>query len=280
MNQCIHTYLRVCNTNPQPPGIADFIRGTICLFQECQKYKYTFLLNNSHPIFQYLRPHPQLTSEQHSYVHEFIPGSSFYLYNDIYAALVQAFDMNESFSCISNSFYTRINNEMCHWGPIQNDCKQFLKDLFVPTDEMNQYIQDIFTTININCGRPYRVIHLRFGDDYIHQGTFDENRLAVFCEKIQTIIMDGSQYILLTDSVTMGSVLKEKIPSLFYYNNKKVHLGDLRTPLHISDFNELDGVRDTMADFFILSKSEKIYSNGSGFSLIHSLIHDIEYNGV
>jgi hypothetical protein len=144
MNQCIHTYLRVCNTNPQPPGIADFIRGTICLFQECQKYKYTFLLNNSHPIFQYLRPHPQLTSEQHSYVHEFIPGSSFYLYNDIYAALIQAFDMNESFSCISNSFYTRINNEMCHWGPIQNDCKQFLKDLFVPTDEMNQYIQDIF----------------------------------------------------------------------------------------------------------------------------------------
>jgi hypothetical protein len=57
-------------------------------------------------------------------------------------------------------------------------------------------------------------------------------------------------------------------------------LGDLRTPSHISDFNELDGVRDTMADFFILSKSEKIYSNGSGFSLIHSLIYDIEYNGV
>ena len=42
--KCIHTYLRICNTNPQPPGIADFIRGTICLFQECQKYNYTFLL--------------------------------------------------------------------------------------------------------------------------------------------------------------------------------------------------------------------------------------------
>ena len=80
---------------------------------------------------------------------------------------------------------------MCHWGPIQDDCKQFLKELFTPTDEMSQYIQDIFTMMKIDIGRPYRVIHLRFGDDYIHQGIFDENRLTSFCEKIQNIIMDG-----------------------------------------------------------------------------------------
>jgi len=29
---CIHKYLTKCNTNPQPPGIADFLRGTQTLF--------------------------------------------------------------------------------------------------------------------------------------------------------------------------------------------------------------------------------------------------------
>jgi hypothetical protein len=278
--KCIHTYLTVCNTNSQPPGIADFIRGTICLFQECKKFNYKLLLNNSHPIFKYLSSHPRVTSEKHSYVHELIPGSSFHLYNDIYRSLVQVFEKGESFSCISNSFYTRVNDEMCHWGHINNDCKHFLKELFTPTDEMRQYIQRLFDILHIDCMRSYRVIHLRFGDDYIHQGTFNENRLAIFCEKIQNLISEGSQYILLTDSVVMGSLLKEKNPGLFYYDNKKIHLGDLKSPSHIADFNQLDGVRDTMADFFILSKAEKIYSNGSGFSLVHSLIYDIEYNAI
>jgi hypothetical protein len=278
--KCIHTYLQVCNTNPWPPGIADFIRGTICLFKECQKYNYTFLLNNSHPIFKFLNRHPQMTLEQHKLVYEFIPNESVYLYKNIYDAVIQVFERNESFSCICNSFYTHTNNEMSNWGPINNDCKQFLKDIFIPNDEMSEYIKTIFDIIKIDSSRPYRVIHLRFGDNYILYGGIDENLLEIFYDRIQNIISDGSQYILLTDSDTMGAKLHEKNPSLFYYNNKKIHLGYLIKPSHINDFNTLDGVRDTMADFFILSKAEKIYSNGSGFSVVHSLIYDIEYNGL
>jgi hypothetical protein len=278
--KCIHSYLQVCSTNPQPPGIADFIRGTICLFQECQKYNYTFLLNNSHPIYKFIQSSPIMTSEQHSSVYEFIPGSSFYLYNDIYTAVVDAFKTTKSFSCISNSFYTRINDDMHNWGPLSDRCKQFLKRVFIPTDDMLLHIQSVFDILKINTGLPYKVIHLRCGDDFIHQGLFDENKLIEFYDKIQYIVSDDSQYILLTDSCIMGSMLKEKIPSLFYYENNKIHLGDLRTPTNKVDFNMINGVRDTMTDFFILSKAEKIYSNGSGFSLIHSLIYDIEYNGL
>jgi hypothetical protein len=29
--KCIHNYLTKCSTNPQPPGFADFLRGTIAL---------------------------------------------------------------------------------------------------------------------------------------------------------------------------------------------------------------------------------------------------------
>ncbi len=29
---CIHRYLTECASNPQPPGMADFIRGTIATY--------------------------------------------------------------------------------------------------------------------------------------------------------------------------------------------------------------------------------------------------------
>jgi hypothetical protein len=30
--QCIHKYLNICKTNPQPPGFGDFLRGSIALY--------------------------------------------------------------------------------------------------------------------------------------------------------------------------------------------------------------------------------------------------------
>ena len=39
---CIHKYLTTCKTIPQPPGLADFIRGSIALFNYSKKYNYDF----------------------------------------------------------------------------------------------------------------------------------------------------------------------------------------------------------------------------------------------
>jgi hypothetical protein len=204
-------------------------------------------------------------------VYEFIPSHyNSYSYDNIDNHLNTIFNTYQSFSCISNAFYTRVGNNMYNWGEIPLECKQFLKEVFIPNDEMNTYIKHIFDLLQIDCLCPYKIIHLRFGDDYLHNERFDEYTCNMFCEKIKNII-DNSQYILLTDSDKMGCAIKEKIPELFYYSNKKIHLGDLKS------LDKINSIKDTMADFFILSKAEKIYSNGSGFSNFNSLLYDINY---
>ena len=52
---CVHKYLSNCTTNPQPPGFADFLRGTITLYNLSQQYNYNLYVDNSHIIFKYLK---------------------------------------------------------------------------------------------------------------------------------------------------------------------------------------------------------------------------------
>ncbi len=42
LKTCIHQYLTKCKTNPQPPGFADFLRGTRTLYLLSKKYDYIF----------------------------------------------------------------------------------------------------------------------------------------------------------------------------------------------------------------------------------------------
>ena len=57
---CVHKYLTQCSTNPQPPGFADFLRGTIALYIFSKKYNYQLLLDGSHPVFTCLKPNKNI----------------------------------------------------------------------------------------------------------------------------------------------------------------------------------------------------------------------------
>ena len=73
----------------------------------------------------------------------------------------------------------------------------------------------------------------------------------------------------------MANEIKKQNPELFYWDNKKIHIGDL------TNDDVKQGVNDTMVDFFIMSKCDRMFCyafNGiSGFSKIVSLIFDKEY---
>ena len=55
MPTVVHKYKTKCTLNPQPPGLADFIRGTLVLYQKARKYGYTLEIDYSHPILQLLK---------------------------------------------------------------------------------------------------------------------------------------------------------------------------------------------------------------------------------
>ena len=71
----------------------------------------------------------------------------------------------------------------------------------------------------------------------------------------------------------MANKLKENINELYYWNNSKIHLGDLKNYTESSVIN-------TLIYFFIMPKSNEIIAiNGSGFSLVISIFYIINYTG-
>jgi len=142
-----------------------------------------------------------------------------------------------------------------------------------PSIEVENKMKEILDMHNLTN---YKVIHLRFGDKFIHNNEYDDELYNLYYNKILELKYD--KYILLSDSSIIANKLKKEINELksntidlYYWDNTKIHLGDLKNKKSDND------ILDTMVDFFIMSKSSEIISNGSGFSQIASVIYSIPY---
>ena len=274
---CIHKYLTNCKTNPQPPGLGDFLRGTIALFNYSQKYNYDLYLDNSHEIFNNLLKNQKIIkNDTVNDTIELLPPKS---YEQIDYELNNLFLKNENFCIMTNAFYTKNHHGyMDNYGEISFECKKFLREILIPNIYINNYLINIFNTLKLDLNKKYSVIHLRLGDTYLHNNLFDYNLFNLCNEKIKTLMMNHKdmQFILLSDSSTIAIEIKKQNPELFYWDNKKIHIGDLK----INDVKQ--AVTDTLIDFFIMINCNKIfaynnYFGPSGFSKFVSLIFDKEY---
>ena len=267
---CIHKYLTYCKTNPQPPGFADFLRGTIACFMFASKYGYKFYVESSHPVFKCLSHSEYLISDaSNTSIIELLPPLSYY---DIYSELNRLFMTGRSFTIMTNSFYNQQDGRLENWGKLTDSCKMFLKKLLTPSDSINERMTYVFNTVyKFVSTEHFKIIHLRCGDKLLHSGTTNEQIFTTFLNKIDKLINETPfKYILISDSSGIARKLKNARPRLYYWDNNKVHLGDL---INATD----DAILDTLTDFFILSKSNEIITNGSGFSTVVSQIFDIRY---
>lgn len=264
-NVCVHKYLTKCITNPQPPGFADFLRGTIALYIFTKKYDYTLSIDRSHPVFKYLKGAHEYTG----YTEELLPPLS---YQNIYSILDNKFKSRKSFSVMTNSFYNLQNGVLSNYGEITPDCANYMKDLLSPTIEVENKLAYVFNDVyKINMNSRFNVIHLRFGDIFIENNICNDEMYDLYYNKINKLINENElneKYVLISDSAEIAKKLKTNIPELLYWDNTKIHLGSLQS----------NDILDTLVDFFIISKSTQIFSNGSGFSNINSIIYNIEYN--
>jgi len=270
-NVCVHKYLTKCITNPQPPGFADFLRGTIALYIFAKKYDYTLCIDRSHPVFNYLKGN----YEHIGYTEELLSPLS---YEHIYSILENKFKSKKSFSVMTNSFYNLQNGVLSNYGKITPDCANYMKDLLSPTLKVENKLSFVFNEIyKINMNSHFNIIHLRFGDIFIENNIYNDEIYDLYYNKINKLINEKSneklneKYVLISDSAEIAKKLKTNIPELLYWDNSKIHLGSLQ-------FNSDSNILDTLVDFFIISKSNEIFSNGSGFSNINSIIYNIKYN--
>lgn len=274
---CIHRYLTQTVTTIQPPGMADFIRGTIALFNYSKQYNFNLLLDNTcHPMFAFLQNNDACFINNNSIpVIELLPLLS---YAYIRQELQRLFEQNETFSVMTNSFYRDDN-----WGDITPECQQFLQMVFTPTVEFQNYIDNV----RINCKFPetYDIIHIRLGDHFLIGNLYDDNAFYMCSGKIHQILRTHPErnFVLLADSPIIALKLAEQHPALTYWNNSKIHLGSLAHNWAKFDSNNVDfhSICDTLADFFIMSKAQHIQSiNGSGFSVACGLIFDIPITNI
>lgn len=278
--QCIHTYLTKCTTNPHPPGFGDFLRGTCALFLFCKWYDYTLKIDNSHPIFKFFKPNKHIVKNYDPNIVELIPDLH---YQDIYIKLNDIFKKGQQFSILTTSFYNMDDKgNVTNYGPIDEDCKMFLRDILTPDNYLQDRIDSIYEYFCFDKNDEYYIIHARLGDHYLYNndGHIDEN---LFNNIFNNINNEVNHYLkeknkpimLITDCRSLGIKLRDQPRDtrhkFIYWDNAKAHLGDLRG-------GTAESIVDTLVDFFLISRAKQIYYlHDSGFSRICSLIYDIEY---
>lgn len=154
-NNCVHKYFTVCKTNPQPPGFGDFLRGTIALFNFSKKYNFNLLIHYNHPIFQFLEP---IHKNNYDYIStdviELLPPLS---YDQIYNYSEQLFINGTSFIIMTNSFYTKDdNNNLINYGKITEECREFLiHNILTPSKLIEDKIEYyLIMFINLILNKP------------------------------------------------------------------------------------------------------------------------------
>lgn len=272
MPTVVHKYLTKCQLNPQPPGVADFIRGTLVLFQKARKYGYILKLDYSHPILQLLKG---ANNTQHTgHTIELICPVSFEQQD---AILNRLFQSGQNFNVMTNILPRNFYNE-----PVDTETKQYLRELLVPNDNIVAMTNDLKTKI----GRDYDVIHIRTGDYYMLNNV-SANHDFFYNKAVETVnkLGDKRAILIVTDNYVLKKRLQERlcgapdeIPYVFFTDTNPIHSGSLSKNDDLSQ--RLVG---TLLDFHIMSGAKTIYRispEGSGFGYICSVIYDIPFEHV
>jgi hypothetical protein len=153
--------------------------------------------------------------------------------------------------------------------------KELVKSKLIPTEAMASYIDSVKESMGIRDGQ-YSVIHVRCGDESSFPHSFARQIDGNFIEKVKKLIADNTgsdKYILITNNDTLRGALN--IPS---WNPRICHTGQ-------DSKQSFESIRDTMTDFFIMSKALSIvafspYYHGTGFSMECAKVYDIPYKVV
>lgn len=262
MPTVVHKYLTKCQINPQPPGFADFIRGTLVLYQKARKYGYTVELDYSHPVLQLLKGNDGKSHPGHTI--ELICPVEFHQQD---AILNQLFQSGQDFMTLTNilpgDYYS---------VPLDSDTKQFLKTLLTPNDKITGMINNIVPIT------PFVVVHVRTGDHYMLSENTRESDTKLYNKTKEVINSLVLPIVLISDNgILKNSLAKET--NVILTNTDPVHTGSLlQSNVGLSE--RLGGV---LIDFGVMSKAQHIYCvslGGSGFSYICSTIYDIPLTNI
>jgi len=253
-----------CYADPPRTGLGDFIRGSVYLFQLCDKYNIDYDIVISNIITNFLKNNNSL-------------------YNNIELInLPNAHSTKINKNLINlNTNVLKINsNYVLYNKQILDKHKEVIKKCLEPNDKITNTVNNILTNINYNK-KDYIIIHIRTGDSNgndIDKKQCNSNLLNSIYNKLNTYeeYFKTNKVFVISDNTSVKTALKEKY-------NFECHLDEIS---HFSDKKgSIDSHKTTFIDFVLMSKATQIISltvynhyKGSGFSYWCSAIYDIPYH--
>ena len=259
MKTVILCWRQKCNNMKQSElhnfwGLGDLIRGTIGTFQLCKKHGYKLIVDtHTHPISVFLK---NSKTEYSDLIDELGENITFKCPGEVENFILESTRENPII------FMT---NEHCI-EPIEEDVKEFIRDLISPNNEI---VNDVSQIIQL-LPSDYIVKHVRLGDGEMVRNEQNTDKYFNLLNKL--MLMKTPKDVLFSDSYSFKkfATLHSGIIAL---NSETSHLG------YHTDLNKL---KNTMIDFYLISKSKMIYSYSeyswnSGFVYWCSIIYNIPF---
>lgn len=277
MNKIVNVY-QEHYLNAKAQGLGDFIRGSYCLYQLCKKFNVEFEMNvANHPLSKFLNnnniQYPQHVYNKTSHYNEInlthISEGKMVRDDKFYGKIVNY--LNKLEPAQNGNIFIGCNSFPI-WSIITSDARQYVKSVLNPNDELKQYIDNTLSEIGLK-EKEYSVIHVRCGDKFINSNNLSQmSNYNKILNIIHRHINNDKQYIILSDSVELKKIFQNR-SNIHVYLKKITHMGE--------NFVKTDEtVKNTLLDFFIMSKAKDIlsisnYSWGSGFSEMCALTYNV-----
>ena len=294
IRKIFHVYQEKYADNLYPTGFGDFIRSCFFIIQFCNKYSFKYEIIINHPIAQFLLKFSSNYSPN--------SNSSLILNNNVYMfpdsnwceSIFDNQNYIKGFMLIKQRFNLFVEH-LCNL-PLLNGCVfsynilfpcddtsieecNIVRSLLEPSREICEKVDNHLSNLSL-IPNQFIVLHIRSGDSYLKNENkiFDSHYFEIIKNEIYKIISTnqyGNSILLIADNNEIKILLNDFFPNIKFLVYNITHLGE-KVQL------EYEKVKNTMIDFFLMSKSSSIYSltsypHGSGFSYWCAKIFGIPY---
>jgi hypothetical protein len=298
----IHRYVNQCQTVAQPPGLADFLKGTVYLYQQSKRGQasavagqavavagqagaaFVLLVDFSHhPMGVFIQP-PTRPLEHQALVAAAAPLTECFnqyrpVIRDIVATIQQTPQNAPPVTyAICHEPYDRFDENT---SVLSTDDQAFMKSVLTFHEELYELADQIQEDLGI--GKEYVVVHLRMGDQQSAHTTAYEEQLndVIRCLETELIPRWGKRILVLSDSYYTKQFLKTKY-GLACTDFTPVHMGESARFLNRGQPASLTEIGHTLTEFILMSRSQAIYIYSvygwcSGFSKLAAHIYGIPY---
>ncbi len=235
-------------------GFGDMLRGSIRMYQIAKELNINYIVDiQLHPISKFLK------YEKHEY-------TDFILQNKDNIPFVRGectIDFIKEIPEKGVGFF--MTNNCIDIKPFNEDCKNFFKKFLTPTEEFQEFLNENFKKIPISN---YNILHYRVGDN---TGIVSTTYKKGFHHLMRSVKLNmENNDILLSDSSKFKNYVYIYFKIFFF----KLKIG------HIGFENDEEKLKNTMFEFFVLTKAQKIktynvYGWVSGFVDWISKLYDI-----